>query len=245
MGDALFDLEQILRSKQENLTSQEANVLMTCKANAMREFTIGAAAGGCVSWLATRRLNNFFRFNLSALTAGLAAFWRFGRSIDSSLGHILSLDGSRMQMELANIMLRRYGNDPIIMQRVSKHFFPETVLDDSSPDQPKLRWRYRNYYGDSVAHSQSRESESYGDKTDSENTRMQNIDEPKRVFRNPGVDALINPFDCVFGTPGSSEEIHHHNTATTPPKRHSRSHKRSHRRHRLGHHEVPSNSQSS
>ena len=79
-------------------------------------------------------------------------------------------------------MLRRYGDDPTITQRVSKHFFSETVLDDSSPDQPKLRWRYRNYYGDNVAYSQSLESDSYGGKTDSENTHMQNTEEPKRVF---------------------------------------------------------------
>ena len=68
-------------------------------------------------------------------------------------------------------------------------------MDDSSPDQPKLRWRYRNYYGDSVAHSQSHESDSCGDSTDSENTHMQNIDEPKRVF----VSIFSKPFSYNAG----------------------------------------------
>ena len=58
--------------------------------------------------------------------------------------------------------------------------------------------------------------------------------------RNPGVDPLINPLDYVLGIPGSSDEIHHDNTAA-PPERHSHRLKRSHRRHRMRHHDVPSN----
>ncbi|CAK9150872.1 unnamed protein product [Ilex paraguariensis] len=65
MGDALYELEQILRSKQDKMTSQEANVIMACKANAMREFTIGVGVGAGITWFASRRLNNFFRINLS------------------------------------------------------------------------------------------------------------------------------------------------------------------------------------
>ncbi|GFZ08847.1 hypothetical protein Acr_20g0006550 [Actinidia rufa] len=111
-------------------------------------------------------------------------------------------------------MLRRYGDDLTIIQRVSKHFFSEVILDDSSPDQPKLRWRYRNYYGDNVGYSQSHESDAYGDKTDSENTRMQNTEEPK----NPVVDPLINPLDYILGIPGSSNRFIMNNTAAAPPK---------------------------
>lgn len=38
------------------------------------------------------------------------------------------------------------------MQHISKHFYSEKVFDDS--DQPKLRWRYRNFFSDNVAHGQ-------------------------------------------------------------------------------------------
>ncbi|KAL7220431.1 hypothetical protein ACSBR2_013337 [Camellia fascicularis] len=244
MGDALFELEQILRSKQVKFTSQEANVLMMCKSNAIKDFTIGAAGGGGVTWLATRRLNNLFRINLSAGTAVAFGLWRFGRSLDSCIGHILSLEGSRMQKELANIILKRYQNDPRTMQLVSKHFYSEKVFDDSSTDQPKIRWRYRNFFGDNVANSQrTHGSDSCSDKTDSEKTDMENTDEPKRFSRNSSADAITNPLDCVFGIPASTEEIHHTNTSGTSPKRHGRGHKRSHRRHRMHRHEVSPNFQ--
>ncbi|CAL5337654.1 unnamed protein product [Camellia sinensis] len=277
MGDALFELEQILRSKQVKFTSQEANVLMMCKSNAIKDFTIGAAGGGGVTWLATRRLNNLFRINLSAEvedfrksylsktgTAVAFGLWRFGRSLDSCIGHILTLEGSRMQKELANIssrtpieisaysrskfsiqgILKRYQNDPRTMQLVSKHFYSEKVFDDSSTDQPKIRWRYRNFFGDNVANSQrTHGSDSCSDKTDSEKTDMENTDEPKRFSRSSSADAITNPLDCVFGIPASTEEIHHTNTSGTSPKRHGRGHKRSHRRHRMHRHEVSPNFQ--
>ena len=38
------------------LTSEEANVLMACKTDAIRGFTIGAGASGGVVWLGTRLL---------------------------------------------------------------------------------------------------------------------------------------------------------------------------------------------
>jgi hypothetical protein len=46
----------------------------------------------------------------------------------------------------------KYQDDPQKMQLISKHFYSEKVFDDS--DQPKLRWRYRNFFSDNVAHGQ-------------------------------------------------------------------------------------------
>ncbi|KAL2463906.1 Uncharacterized protein Fot_53562 [Forsythia ovata] len=93
MNDALFDLIQVLHSRkseneQERMTSEEANVLSSCGANATRDFIIDFGGSSVVTW------------------PGVAAFcgmWRFTRSVDSSIEHILSLEGSRMQRELANM----------------------------------------------------------------------------------------------------------------------------------------------
>lgn len=50
------------------------------------------------------------------------------------------------------------------MQLISKHFYSEKVYDDSVLDQPKIRWRYRNYFSDNVAHSQrTHENDSHGE----------------------------------------------------------------------------------
>lgn len=250
MGEALFELEQILRSKQEKLTSQETNVLMACKADALREFTVGGVVAAAVSWLATRRLSTLYRINLSAGSAAISAFWRFDRSLDSSVEHILSSDGSRMQMELANIILRKYGDNSTTMRLITKHFYSEKVFDDSSTDQPKIRWRYRNFFSDNVALSQrthNGDAHGYGENTDLQKTDTENTNEPKHVpvARSPDLDAITNPFDCVFGVTGSSEEIHPTSTSSISPKRHGRSHKRSHRRHRMRHHEASSKFQHS
>ncbi|XP_058193349.1 uncharacterized protein LOC131310378 [Rhododendron vialii] len=248
MGEAIFELEQVLRSKQEKLTSQETNVLMACKADALREFTVGGTVAAGVTWLATRRLRTLFRINLSVGAAVISSFWRFGRSLDTSVEHILSADGSRMQMELSKIILRKYGDDSMPMQLITKHFYSEKVFDDSSADQPKIRWRYRNFFSDNVAFSQgthNSDAHGYGEKTDPQKTDMENADEPNRALRSPVLDATTNPFDDVFGVTGSSEEIHHTNTSVLSPKRHGRSHKRSHRRHRMRHHEASSKFQHS
>lgn len=47
----------------------------------------------------------------SSLFAGAAVilgFWKFGNSLDSSVDHILELDGTRMQRELANMYVIMY-----------------------------------------------------------------------------------------------------------------------------------------
>ncbi|KAL2508847.1 hypothetical protein Fot_32494 [Forsythia ovata] len=237
MGEALFDLEKILRSRQEKLTSQEANILLACKAQAMRDFTIGFGGGSAFTWLATRRLSNLFRFNITLGAAAICGLWKFGRSLDSCIEHILSLEGSRMQRELANVMLKKYHRDPWVMQHLSKHFYSEEVYDDSSADQPKVRWRFRNYFGDNVVHSQTT---SNSEETDLENNNLKKTsrDSPKNYMNAAGV-AMENPFDCIFGLPASIEEIPHPDTPGTSSRRQRRIQKRSHRRHRKLQQEVP------
>lgn len=40
------------------------------------------------------------------------------------------------------------------MKRMYRRFYSEKVFDDSNSDKPILRWRYRNFFGDHVAHDQ-------------------------------------------------------------------------------------------
>ncbi|CAA3009590.1 uncharacterized protein LOC111403088 isoform X1 [Olea europaea var. sylvestris] len=236
MGEALFDLERILRSRQEKLTSQEANILLACKAQAMRDFTIGFGGGSVTTWLATQRLSNLVRFNFTLGVAAISGLWKFGRSLDSSIEHILSLEGSRMQMELANVMLKKYHSDPWVIERLSRHFYSEEVYDDSSADQPKVRWRFRNYFGDNVAHPQTT---SNNEDTDLEKNNLKKTSrEAPKNYTNAAGDVMANPFDCIFGLPASIEEIPHPDTSSTLSRRQRRIQKRSHRRHRKHHPEV-------
>ncbi|TXG72073.1 hypothetical protein EZV62_000652 [Acer yangbiense] len=255
MGELLFDLEQVLRSKQVKLTSGEVNVLLTCKSKAVRDFTAGTLVGSGVAWLASRRLNKFFRVNLSAGAAVILGLWSFGRSMDLCVDHILAQDGSQMQKELANIIVNKYRDDPWRMKLISKHFFSEKVYDDSTSDQPKLRWRYKNYFSDNVTHGQeTHESDSQDEShSDSHNyssnkTHSDHSNEPiskkndmvskQTTPVNPGVGLMADPLDCVFGNQAAMEEIHHHSNSSMPSRVHTRNHRRYHRRHRIHRHEV-------
>ncbi|KAL5541551.1 hypothetical protein UlMin_009261 [Ulmus minor] len=265
MGEALFELEQVLRSKQHKLTPQETNALLNCKSKALKDYTVGAVVGGGVGWIASSKLSLFGRISIAAGASALVGLWRLGSSLDSCLDHILALDGSRMQKELVNIMVTKYWNDPWRMRLISKHFYSERVYDDSTSDLPKIRWRYRNFYSDNVpdshrthesdSHSDSQghsHSDSQGDyninsQSDSHTTRDDTRnDSDKRKFNYvskqvpvySGADAMADPLDCVFGYP-PMEEIPQPKASSTSSKLHPRNHKRSHRRRRMRHQEVP------
>ncbi|XP_050219821.1 uncharacterized protein LOC126670195 isoform X2 [Mercurialis annua] len=240
MGEALVHLEQVLRS-QDNLTSEEVNVLLTCKSKAIREFTSGALIGGSVALAATWKLSNFARAYLSVGAAAIAGMRGFNRSLNSCVDHILDLDGSRIQRELANIIVNKHQDDPWTMRRLNRHFYQERVFDDSSSDKPIIRWRYRNFFGENVGHAQSEnDGDSMGDPhvsgNDSDSRKAPA--ESKQVRMNHDADVMEDPLDSIFGRMAAVEEIKHRSSSSTPAKANTRSHnRRAHRRRRLHHHE--------
>ncbi|CAI9293685.1 unnamed protein product [Lactuca saligna] len=58
--------------------------------------------------IATGNRHRLFHINLAGGAAAITETWRFRKSVNSCIEQILCMDGSRMQKELANIMLRRY-----------------------------------------------------------------------------------------------------------------------------------------
>ncbi|XP_031398670.1 uncharacterized protein LOC116209226 isoform X1 [Punica granatum] len=265
MGDALVDLEQVLVSKQD-LTRAEANIMLACKARAIKDFTVGACVGSGVVWaasVATRRfLTRWQRINLTGGAAVFLGLWKFGKSLDSSVDNILALEGSRMQRELASIIVKKYQDNPRKMHLISKHFYSEEVFDDSTPDKPKLRWRYRNFFSDNVAHGQSTSETDTKNVSDqpyhsrshwnpqnkpqinsSNSPNSHGTEETKLEVRrspiNAGVDMMGDPLVYVFGESTTKEEIHLPTTSAASSKAQaSRSRRRSHRRRRR-HQEDP------
>ncbi|TKY71166.1 hypothetical protein E2542_SST07461 [Spatholobus suberectus] len=261
MGEALFDLEQVLMSKREKLTPQEANILLSCKSKAVRAFTVSALAGGTAGWAATWKLSKPFRINLSAGAGAFVGLWIFSRSLYSCADQILTMDGSILQKELANIMVTKYQNDASLMQLISKHFYSERIFDDSTSNNPKLRWRYRNFFSDNAVHGhRTHDHESYdksqdhshNDSSDKSQGRSENVTdskrtnlETKRTFINagPGIMSEIDPLDCLFGYAPPVEETHQPNSSNKPSGIHNRGHRRSHRRRRMRINEELSNSE--
>ncbi|KAJ4969548.1 hypothetical protein NE237_016249 [Protea cynaroides] len=242
MADAVVELEQILLSSKFKLTREERDVLDTCKGKALSDCaTVASIAGGAV-WSATslqflrRSLRFAWRINLTISAAVLSGGWSINRSLDSCLDHILSLDGSRMQKELANLMLTKYRDDPRRMKLINKHFYLEKVFDDLSIDTPISRWRLRNVFGDRSVQSWRTENVD----TDSKSTDV----EPEQSVMTSGADMIADPLDCVLGGYwGKGEEIHHPETTAVSPRRRIRANKRAHRRHRLQQQEDSSTSQ--
>ncbi|XP_057958149.1 uncharacterized protein LOC131151012 [Malania oleifera] len=237
MTEALFEHDQSLRSVQANSRRLELDLVQKCRAKAFKDFKVGAVLGACGTWLVTRRLNNLLRISLSGGAAISCGYWRFYESIYTSVDHLLALNGSQVQNVLANRILKQHSNNPWIMGLISKHFYSERVFDDSTSDQPKLRWRYRNFFGDSF---------SYGERTHDSGSPSQpdhiRADlKSKQVPVNLGIEAVADPLDCVFGYSGLGEVIHHSGTSSSSPRIVTRSHKRFRHGRRIRHREVSSN----
>ncbi|ONK60487.1 uncharacterized protein A4U43_C08F19000 [Asparagus officinalis] len=230
MGDVLAELEEVLRSKrtQDKITPKEEFLLQTCKARAIGDFTVGALASSAVVWIATRRLTYGQRFNTSVGSAIVAGMWRFNGSLNSCVNQILELEGSRMQRELAQIILTKHYNNASRMKLVKKHFYSEEVFSDSNPDKPYVRWRFRNiYYDDSGAHkSEDDEPSSFHEKPDSP--------QMKQFMRQSTADTFVDPLDFIFGhreEANTNMETSRADDSTVSRKR-LRAHKRAHRHHR-------------
>ncbi|KAK4266329.1 hypothetical protein QN277_027270 [Acacia crassicarpa] len=261
MGDALFMLQQVLLSRREKVTPEEANILNSCKSKALEDFADGAIFAGVLAWSSTWKLKRSFRVNLAAGSAAFFGFRRFFRSLDSSIDHILQMDGTRMQKELADILVNQFPNDPSKMQLISKYFYTERVYDDSTSHYPKLRWRYRNSYSDDLVNGQRKLDHDFSDSSfgdsydDSQNSSQSSSKEAsdgtkttrdtKCVFVNPALDRKegTDPLDYLFAFGGPVEEIHHSSTPNKPPGIHNRGHRRYHRRRRMRHHQGLPNSE--
>ncbi|CAN1129204.1 hypothetical protein LINPERHAP1_LOCUS25224 [Linum perenne] len=260
MGAALLELEQSLRSQKEYLTAQEAELLQVCKNSAIRAFTFASLVGGTAAWGATWKLSRVLRVNISGGAAAVMGFWGFGRSLEACVDHILSRDGSRLQRQLATIMVMRYSNVPWARQLLSKRFYVETVFDDSSSNEARLRWRYRNHFGnvpsDGKHHNNAYHKDS-GDQKPHDNDYHKNSQaepdiktvelNPKQVIARPQMNSQSHhaeitedPIDSLFGAVAPLEEIHHPATpASATRAAHHRSHRRAHRaRRRMRHHEA-------
>ena len=80
------------------------------------------------------------------------------------------------------------------MKHISKLFYSEEVFDDSTSDQPKIRWRHRNFYSDNVDSGQrTQESDSNGDSHGVSHGVNSNIQSGSRVTRTESDRTKVDP----------------------------------------------------
>ncbi|XP_038708536.1 uncharacterized protein LOC120003580 isoform X2 [Tripterygium wilfordii] len=151
---ALIELYRVFVVSKKDVTSQEVDVVQSCWHKAIAQCYGGALIGGGLMWGVGWRHSKRMRIILSG-AAICTGHLSMNRAIDSSVDKILALDGSWMQKELTTIIVERHSNDPSMMQLITRTFYTEKVFDNSTADDPKLRWRYRNFSSDDVAFHQS------------------------------------------------------------------------------------------
>ncbi|KAI4368357.1 hypothetical protein MLD38_016923 [Melastoma candidum] len=259
MAEELMELHNVLL-KKGNVTQEETQVFLSIKSKAVRDFSIGAAASSLLAWAATRRLNPVTRISLSGGAGATFGLWAFSRSFNSCIENILSLEGTRMQNELAKIVVRKYHHDPSRIQQISRHFYAEQVFDDSASDLPKLRWRHRSFFSDSADSRQRNQDtvEQHGNNdqphggVNSQNPRNNIPDNLKNKSNasngdadfkgavkskgNPvdlGADMMGDPLDCVFGPTSMEEVIHISGNKSGERRATPQSHRKSRRKHRM------------
>lgn len=221
----MAELEVKLRSSKVKLTREEENVLRKCKEKAIRDFMIGALVTSGITWTVTPRLGLGYRLNATGAAAVVSGNWRFDRALNSCLDTVLSLDGSRLQKELATILLTKYSHNPWRMQLVNKHYYLEKVYDESNLEVPQSRWRRRNLSGDAWSYHRANVREGVG--MSEKGSHMEDI--------------LVDPLEFIFGHPKRTEDANL-DTQDLPQRRPSRRHKRADRRHNISPASMTTNS---
>ncbi|XP_065859235.1 uncharacterized protein [Euphorbia lathyris] len=143
-------LEPYIKIFENKLTLQEENLFRIFGSKAVKELASGTLIGCALALAATLKLNanDFTKSCLISVVGASFGFWRFKRSMCSWADHMLGMDGSPMQRNLANIIVKERKDYPWLMQRVSRHFYSEYVYDDTNLDKPMVRLRHRNHFGD-------------------------------------------------------------------------------------------------
>uniref|UniRef100_A0A6V7QSR1 Uncharacterized protein n=1 Tax=Ananas comosus var. bracteatus TaxID=296719 RepID=A0A6V7QSR1_ANACO len=234
MGEVLAELEEVLRSKpsKDRVSAWEEAVLQSCKARAIRDFTVGACVSSAIVWSACRRLTHGQRFNISVGSAIIGGMWKFDRSLNACVEQILGLEGSRIQKELASLILTKHSDNTSKVQLVSKHFYPEQVFNDLNPDKPFIRWRSRNAYVDNSSLQQRSEDNEDSNSYDGRDRQL------KQINRSAVGDMIADPLECIFGYPESGMEANQDDNKGTLHKRQLRARKRAHRRYRYAEDDV-------
>ncbi|CAH9071922.1 unnamed protein product [Cuscuta epithymum] len=249
---SIVEVDSVLRRSKVPVSKEEADILNSWRTNCRRATITGTSLGLIVTWSVTGRLSNFARANLAAVAGLCAGVLTCKSALQSSVEQCLSLNGTRLQRELAEIIVKKYPYEHA-MKCLSKHFFCENVYDDSSSDKPTQRLRLRNFSGEKLDSFQRTEDDSYKDastnfgrinmkkanhREDSHASRRNDLEQKVRA----GDDAVSDPFDCVFGLASENvNEIPHQSSpdsSHTLPRKHGRRHRRSRRKHPVHHKET-------
>ncbi|EOA36167.1 hypothetical protein CARUB_v10010009mg [Capsella rubella] len=151
---ALNELYYVLATKpeQEKITPEEQTTILSCHLKGLWTAGFASGVGGGLTWQVTKKLKAPRGLERLALAAGVASVsllvaWdrASSKTAVTYLDRILSQDGTRMQKELVNVLVKSNRGESWRWQLMSKHFYPEAVYGDEG-DKPQMRWRRRTTF---------------------------------------------------------------------------------------------------
>ncbi|KAH7665994.1 Nucleotide-diphospho-sugar transferases protein [Dioscorea alata] len=151
--------------------------------------------------------------------------WRCNHSLDACVDKILGRDWDRMKLSSADIIMKRYMNNPSRVKLLGKHMYPEEVFNDLNPNRTFTLWRFGYMFieGNDVQKLQYNEVKNHKNSNSKE--------QPKQIIiSNQCSDMITDPLDCIFGDLESSKEVSHSNNVGKRSRRRKlHGHKRAHR----------------
>ncbi|KAJ3673587.1 hypothetical protein LUZ60_005579 [Juncus effusus] len=228
---AIMALESVLRSKG-NMSKWEREVVSSSISRATGDFLLGATVSFATvfsTFWAIPRTARVFISGYAGLTGGK---WTAGRKLESQIDKLLGLQGTRIQSELATLILTEFKNDKSLVKLVRKQYYAEQVYGDINPDISLFRWRPRNLY------VESQNNENF-EKIDQNKSSESKIDKPQSnstVEKYSDVELFVDPFECLFGClEGENKEMlinqmNQSDLGQNISKKQIRAQKRAHRR---------------
>ncbi|KAJ1687356.1 hypothetical protein LUZ63_018746 [Rhynchospora breviuscula] len=220
----LLELHRVLESKGK-LSKWEKELFKSIAFSAVTDFFKGAVGSISVVWPAFWAIPTISRLTLSTVAGIVAGNWYGCRTIGASIDRSLGLQGTRVQRELASLILTEYKDDKSLQMLMRKHFYSEQVFRDVNSEVPVFLWRPRNTYvefslsqnqieADGVELNQkNRQHEPTTEKSDttphsqkSDYSENSSLHEKQNTTRNHNWDLFVDPLESIFGYPEGSME---------------------------------------
>ncbi|KAK1270100.1 hypothetical protein QJS04_geneDACA013050 [Acorus gramineus] len=153
MADVLNDVQLYLAHTRTKLSEEEKKALIACRKKAGEDSIVGTWIGYAITFpfLVTKHVPPLTKAGIFLAAGLLGSKLTLMKSLNASIEHLLSLEGSNLQPIVASVILANHRNNARRMKLVDRFFYPEPVFGDTSPDEPISRWRPRSTFVERVA----------------------------------------------------------------------------------------------
>ncbi|KAK1295805.1 hypothetical protein QJS10_CPB15g02051 [Acorus calamus] len=152
MADVLNDVYLHLAHTRTRLSEEEKKAIIACRKKAREDSIVGTWIGYGIAFpfLVTKHVPPLTKAGIFLAAGLLGSKLTLKKSLNASVEHLLSLEGSNLQPIVASMILANHQKNARRMKLVDRFFYPEPVFGDMRPDEPILRWRPRSTFVERV-----------------------------------------------------------------------------------------------